>query len=272
MSECIHGLDEVLCDVCTPKAAPTAPPKPVRSTTPRRGSGRSPRNAAPMKPPVSLVEQRIFHVTHIRNLERIVASGGLLADAHGAAPEVDISSGSTRQERREAPVGDGDGADNKVAQFVPFFVSPDSQLWRGIRSGVVDPRLSAEARTHTPADFVVLVSTIGAAGRENLVVADGDAAAEGTRFAVDPDAGERELRRMLAEAAEMAAADEGADASVDVSPLSRAELLVWESFPFESISLIGVANSRARDEVREALRSASHAPRVSIHPPWFAKA
>ena len=186
----------------------------------------------------------------MNNLEAILLSGCLLADTKQPQPVVDISSTGNRDERRAASVDT-----ETVAQYVPFFVTPDSAVWEGIRSEAPDSRLSADARHHAPAEFVMLVSTVDRAGRENAVIAVGDAADAGTRFVTAAELMGRELHRL----------HEDADA------LRQAEFLVWESFPFESITLIGVANDRARDEVKDILRSAAHKPKVSVYPPWFAR-
>lgn len=254
--ECIHGLDEGLCDSCYPKPVPDAAAAPAKA--PRRSSRAPKRSTAAAKPPMEIGDQRIYHVTHIKNFEAILSSGCLLADAHGATPVVDISSPGNREERRAAAV-----ETNTVAQFVPFFVTPDSLLWEGIRTGSPDPRLSPEARQHAPADYVVLVSTVADAGRENMVIASGDAADADTTFAIAPEAGERELRRLFGET-------DVDDA--DNTELRSTEFLVWERFPFESVSLIGVANNKARDEVKQILSGAAHAPKVAVYPPWFARA
>src|SRR5690606_32853613 len=108
-----------------------------------------------------------------------------------------------------------------VAGFVPFFVSPDSALWRDIRSSIPDPRLAAAVRETVPSEYVVLVTTVGKAGRENSVVAVGDAADVGTRFATTPEQATRELGRMRG----------------DEEVLDRAELLVRERLPFDAVTL-----------------------------------
>lgn len=249
MVECIHGLDEALCDLCTPKPVPKvepSAPKVVRS----RATAAKPRIAGAAGPTVQSVDQRIYHVTHLNNLEAIVRGGFLLADTEGAEPAFDISSESNREERRQATV---DGA--PVAGFVPFFVSPDSVLWRDIRSSIPDPRLAVAVRETVPSEFVVLVTTIGKAGRDNSVVAVGDAADAGTRFATTPEQATSELSRMR-----------GDDEVID-----RAELLVRARLPFDAVTLVGVANDRARNVVREVLGGSEFTTKVSIYPPWFAR-
>jgi len=253
--ECIHGLDEGLCDSCYPK--PVSEAALAAAKAPRKSTRAPKRSAVAAKPPMEIGDQRIYHVTHIKNLEVILSSGCLLADAHGATPVVDISSPGNREERRVAAI-----ETNTVSQFVPFFVTPNSLLWEGIRTGSPDPRLSPEARQHAPAEYVVLVSTVADAGRENMVIASGDAADVDTTFAIVPEAGERELRRLFGET--------DVD-DVDNTELRSTEFLVWEKFPFESISLIGVASNKARDEVKQILSDAAHAPKVAVYPPWFAR-
>lgn len=253
--ECIHGLDEGLCDSCYPK--PISEAALAAAKAPRRSNRAPKRSTAAIKPPMEIGDQRIYHLTHIGNLPAILSSGCLLADAHGAAPVVDISSAENREGRRAAAIDT-----NTVSQFVPFFVTPNSLLWEGIRTGVADPRLSAEAGEHAPADYVVLVSTVADAGRENMIIASGDAGHAATTFAITPEAGERELRRLFGET-------DVDDA--DNTELRSTEFLVWEKLPFESVSLIGVASNKARDEVKQILADADHAPKVAVYPPWFAR-
>lgn len=247
--ECIHGLDEALCDLCNPKPVPKIEPSAPKVVRPRAKSAKS-RVAGAAGPTVQSADQRIYHVTHLRNLEAIVHSGCLLSDSHGAQPTVDISSADNREERRAANV-DGE----PVAGFVPFFVSPDSALWRDIRTSAPDPRLAPAVRETTPAEYVVLVTTIGKAGRDDSVVASGDATDAGTRFATTPEQATRELGRMRG----------------DDELLGRAELLVRERLPFDAVTLIGVANDRARNEVRDILAASEFTTKVSVYPPWFTR-
>ena len=41
------------------------------------------------------------------------------------------------------------------------------------------------------------------------------------------------------------------------------------AFPFDLVSLIGVANDRVRDEVKSILRSSPYSTKVAVYPPWF---
>jgi hypothetical protein len=84
-------------------------------------------------------------------------------------------------------------------------------------------------------------------------VTDGDAAHVLTRFGATLDAAERMLRRLRA----------------DEDSILHAEYLVRESVPFELVTLVGVANDKARDVVKGILHGSGHRPKVSVYPPWF---
>lgn len=234
MPECIHGLEIPLCDICYPKAVPEKPRvvRPATTRAPRVAGVTTTRKS------ISSAEQRVYHVTHIRNLESIVAQG-LLADA---APLVDLSTDLTRELRRSAEVTPGDS----VADYVPFYLSPTATLWEQLREGAADEtRWSAAARAAASTDFVFLVSTVAALGPET-VVTDGDAAGSLTRFA-----GGEAVTRML-------------EHLHDSEQSMEAEVLTKGSVPFDAVQLIGAANDRMREQVKRL-----SSIRVAVYPPWF---
>lgn len=200
-----------------------------------------------MKAPlIDVGEQRIYHLTHKNNLAAILSNGSLVADA---TPDVDISSPQTRERRRSIAVT----AEESAAEFVPFFLTPNPTIWEGIRSGEADPRLSGDV-VHSPAaDFVLLVSTVSLSSEQNTVVADGDAAGSLTRFSATREAGDRMLRRL----------------QDDEDSIIAAEYLVKDAFPFDLVTLIGVANDKARNEIKAILKSSGFSPKVAVYPPWF---
>lgn len=236
MPDCIHGLEIPLCDSCFPKAVPDKP-KVVRA------SSRAPRvsTVSTSRKSINTAAQRVYHVTHINNLEGILATGALEADA---SPSVDLSTALTRELRSTARVS-ADGA--MVSEYVPFYLSPSATLWEQLREGADDEsRWSPAARSAVSADFVFLVSTVESLG-EGSVIADGDAAHSLTRFATGDS-----LTRML-------------ERLHDTDDVQEAEALARAPFPFESVQLIGVSNDRVRDRVRKMT-----SVKVVVHPPWFA--
>lgn len=243
--ECIHGFDAGLCDICYPRVAPEAP-KPVRAAT---GARKTPVRAAgaPTVAPYSFATQRFFHVTHLRNLEAIMHTGELRADA---TPAVDVSSTITRELRAGADLADG----TTVAHHVAFYASPTAVRWAELRDGATGPHWSDEARAAKPAEFVLLAVQASALGPD-IIAADADAAAPATRFAHGVADATTLLRRVR----------------VDDPDFVHAEVLASRPVPFDSVALIGVANDRVRDTVRDMLDHAGgYKPKVAVYPPWFA--
>ncbi|MBG6054140.1 hypothetical protein IWX81_000530 [Salinibacterium sp. CAN_S4] len=187
--------------------------------------------------------QRVYHVTHINNLEGILAAGALLADAE---PTVDLSTELTRELRSTARVST-DG--HLVSEYVPFYLTPSATLWEQLREGARDEtRWSPAARTATTSDFVFLVSTVEALG-DGSVIADGDAAHSLTRFATGDS-----LTRML-------------ERLHDSDDVQEAEALALAPFSIDAVQLIGVSNDRVRDRVRKLT-----SVKVVVYPPWFVSA
>ena len=260
--DCIHGLVAELCDQCTPKAVPVVSGTPSSSASRSRSPRRKPstRRAPLLSEKATIVDhgtKRIFHVTHLRNLPGILASGCIYADASGAEPVIDLSSAETRALRRAAAVSSGES----VASFVPFFLVPHAEVWAGVLTGTADERLAPAVRALPVAEFVMLVSTMGQISQvghtgqgefaaDGVVLADDDAAAAVTRFtAVE---GENLRLPRLDEGRELVA-----------------ELLVQDSFPMGSVALVGVANDKVRGQVRELLRASEFSPKIAVYPPWF---
>jgi hypothetical protein len=213
-------------------------------------------------------DQRVYHVTHVKNLPGILAAGSLYADANplwAGDPAVDASSDETRSARRSIPIAGPEGA--TVAEYVPFFLSPNASLWQNMRSNIPDPRLSRAILGEDAADFVILVSTVAnltdaapADAAVPFVVTDGDAAHVLTRFATTKDDADRALRRLRA------------DQESEAPSIAQAELLVAHSVPLDRFALIGVAHDKARAVVKRVLADSGFAPKVAVYPPWFTSA
>ena len=273
MGECIHGFDDGLCAICFPPKAPEPPAAaPVKARAPRvtgratksaggppaRPAARSSRLTA--EPPVDPAKLRVYHLTHLDNLARILGTGALLPDSGdpSASPAVDIAAPAARDYRRTASVGEGG---TTLAGYVPFFLSVDAHLWLAIRDGEPDPRLAPApaGETRPAADFVLLVSSVAqalgarAAVTEQVIAAASDASLPGAELAVGWHEAERVLRRI----------------AVDEEGLASGELLVKGDVPLERIQLIAVANDRVRDRVRAALSAVGVKTRVAVYPPWF---
>lgn len=249
-----------MCASCNPKPAPEpvvaksaprvratsatrAPSRPVRTTT------RVPGAAAQL---VSVLDQRVYHVTSIRNLEGLVREHALLASAE---PVMGLSPTDARTERSTVLVDGVRGT--TLDSYVPFFLSPDATLWQALRAGARHPRLSSEAIGSGSSDFVFLVTTIRAlrSAERSLVLADGNPASDRTRFATTDVDVDRMIGRLRADS--------------DGDGMADAELLVEDSLSLDAVSLLGVQNDKVRAAVRDVLAGTGFAPKVSVYPPWF---
>jgi hypothetical protein len=250
-----------LCATCNPKPAPETPVavKTVarsRVAAPARATVRSVRAAARIPvgvaPGDTVLEQRIYHLTHIRNLPGIVADHAIAA---GASPAVELSPIEQRAERAGIIIG---GVPEKTLdRYVPFFLSPDATLWQALRAGSRHPRLSHAALAADTSEFVFLVSTVRhlVSAPRDFVVADGNAEGSTTRFAATRDDADRMLYRLRSDA--------------DGDALLDADLLVDGSLPLEAVTLVGVQNDKVRASVREILLGSDFTPKISVYPPWF---
>jgi len=255
VTECIHGFEAGLCDICFPRTAPAAataraktPTARQRTATTARGTTATIRRpaapAVPALPPFAT--RRLYHLTHERNLLGIVADGAIRA---GAEPEVDVSSATTRELRATTELP----GDRSAAEFVPFYLTPTATRWRELVEGAEGAHWSDAARRARPNEYVALLVT-GAALGDDLVVADGDAAATTTRFTAGADAGATALRRI---------------AGVDPE-LQEAEVLAHGQVPFSAVVVLGVPNERIRDRIRTQLADLGvEPPRISVFPAWF---
>jgi len=240
VQECIHGLEVPRCDLCYPKAQPEKPVVARRSAAPRsqRVAG-----VSTTRKSIDPAQQRVYHVTHISNLAPILDAYELRADA---TPVVDVSTPLTRELRATAEVA----PERSVADHVPFYLAPTAAVWDELRRGAEDEtKWSAAARAAASVDFIVLVSTVAGLGVD-AIVTDGDAAGSVTRFS-SGDEITRALTRLH-----------------DTEAIDVAEVLAPEVVSFEAIQLIGVANDRVRDRVRELIDGGSPV-KVAVYPPWF---
>lgn len=262
MTECRHGFDEELCDICSPRqtAAPVrTTPAPRRApvskarervapTSLRTPSAKTSTSAAAPEPRTDtpFAQRRLFHVTHIDNLAGILADGAIVA---GAVPDVDLLEPSERAAIAERELLPG----ASLTGFVPFVVSPDGLWWNDLRSGAADERHSRAARTASASDFVVLVATTVGAGAE-IVVTDGPSGAEATRYGVGAEAAANLLRR----------------ASLLDPQLRRAEAYVNGRYAVADLAMIATGNEPARAEVKRLLGLAGvKGPRLAVFPPFF---
>jgi hypothetical protein len=242
VTECIHGFDDGLCDICFPRipvvkddAGTTAARGRASATAARRSSARA--SAKTTTAPVSrhqapIGPRRIYHVTHLNNLESILTEGAITA---GAKPNFDLLAPDARVERDGIEVLPG----TQLTEFVPFSLSPNATWWNDVRSGAHYSSWSAEARSVPATQYVVC---------------DSDVSGSDPHFGVGPVAGASLLQRTLF-------------ADPD---LLEPEVLAPRSYSIDDVVLLAVPNEPVRDKVKAMLKAAGgHAPKLAVYPPWF---
>jgi hypothetical protein len=209
-------------------------------------------------------EPKIYHITHVDNLPRIVADGGLLSDAvmvAGGGPEVTIGMSEIKRRRLdELEVTCHPGT--LVGEYVPFYFCPRSIMlyifWRDNHPEITYHG-GQEPIIHIEAD---LAKTAAASDEE------------GRRWAFSlSNAGARyaEFRNDLDDLEEV---DWEAVASHDfrrseIKEGKQAEFLLYERFPLDLTERIGVHSEEIRDRAVEALSVLETPPPVVIRPAWY---
>jgi hypothetical protein len=207
---------------------------------------------------------RIYHITHVDNLPRIVADGGLLSDALVVAqggPEITIGMSDIKRRRlEEIQVTCHPGT--FVGEYVPFYFCPRSimlyMFWKDNRPEITYHG-GQESIVHIVAD---LHSTTAAAdeGDRRWAFSLSNAGARYAEFRNDLD--------------DLQDVDWGAVASHDfwkpeVKEGKQAEYLLHEMFSLDLVGGIGVHSEAVRDQALEALEELDDPPPVAVRRAWY---
>ena len=206
---------------------------------------------------------KIYHITHVDNLQSIIADGMLRSDAAVMARGGTIRGigMSTIKERRlHLPVDCHQGTN--VGNYVPFYFCPRSimlyLLYRGNHPDLTyhdgqDPIVHLEADLHRIVAWADSVNRRWAFSLSNAGACYTQFYANlGNLNSVDWNAVTSDDFR-----------------SAEVKEGKQAEFLVYESFPWTLINRIGVRTSGMRTQVDQVIVSAQHKPVVSIRSDWY---
>jgi hypothetical protein len=205
---------------------------------------------------------KIYHITHVDNLARVAADGFLYSDRriveHGGATVVGMASIKAR--RLELPVRCHPG--DFVGDYVPFYFCPRSVMLYIIHManhpdlsyrGGQDPILHLEADLHD-------VLRWADSGRRRWAFTLSNAGANYTEFRADLG----QLEEINWKAVN---ARDWRDS--DLREGKQSEFLVYESFPFELITRIGVVSETLRRRVVEILKRTGYVPTIEVMPSWY---
>ena len=207
---------------------------------------------------------KIYHITHVENLAPIVRAGVLWSDAKRVELALDckvVGMSNIKRRRLEAlPVTCHRGT--KVGEYVPFYLCPRSIMLYILSRGN-HPDLSYRGGQrpvlHLAADLHATVAWAQANGRR-WAFSDRNAGAVYANFFDDLD----DLDQINWDAVE---ATDFRDPEVKEG--KQAEFLVHESFPWELIEEIGVADAATLRRVEGVLARAAHKPLASVEPLWY---
>lgn len=208
-------------------------------------------------------EPRLFHITHVENLPRIIEAGGLWSDAEMGArggPAATIGMSSIKQRRLSLPVRCHQG--DMVGQYVPFYFCPRSVMLYILHRGnhpEVGYRGGQDPILHLEADLREVV---------------GWAEAQGNRWAFtlsNAGANYTEFRKDLGQLGEVdweaVANNDFRDSTVKEG--KQAEFLLHGFFPLHLVRCIGVSHTAIQTQVVRALASTSHRPAVQVRREWY---
>jgi hypothetical protein len=206
---------------------------------------------------------KIYHITHVNNLSRIV-DDVLWSDAERVRQALDCTlvgmSEIKRRRLEELEVHCHRGT--KVGDYVPFYFCPRSVMLYLLHKGN-HPDLAYHGGqrpiVHLQAD---LHEVLGWAKteRRRWAFSKGNAGARYSDFYSDSAL----LDTLEWEAI---AATDWRDS--DVKENKQAEFLVENSFPWELIELIGVIDTAVENQVANIISEAKHQRSVAVKPEWY---
>jgi ssDNA thymidine ADP-ribosyltransferase DarT-like protein len=207
-------------------------------------------------------QPRIYHITHVDNLARILVDGGLHSDrtiAEAGGPSVTIGMSTIKQRRLTLPVKCYEG--DFVGDYVPFYFCPRSVMLYLIHRGN-HPELTYHAGqgpiVHLEADLEEVVAWANTEHRR-WAFSLSNAGAYYTEFRSNlTDL--KDINWAAVQAVDWQAAD--------IKEGKQAEFLIRDWFPITLVRRIGVSSSPIRERVLQAFKGAVTPP-IGINPDWY---
>jgi ssDNA thymidine ADP-ribosyltransferase, DarT len=207
---------------------------------------------------------KIYHITHIDNLQNIAASVGLVSDANRIASNLSCSlvGMSTIKQRRLDEIEVSCHPGTMVGQYVPFYFCPRSIMLYILHMGnhpEVSYRGGQQPIVHLQADFNTAIHWANS-NKVRWAFSNGNAGARLTLFYNHPS--------------QLSEIDWYAIASADfrdakVKEGKQAEFLMFDVFPWTLIEKIGTINSSMATQVETILASTGYQPAIAVEPSWY---
>jgi len=206
---------------------------------------------------------KVYHITHIDNLENILRNGVLWSDAKrlelGLDCEIVGMSEIKRRRLEELEVKCHSGA--MVGEYVPFYFCPRSIMLYILHMGNhpdLGYRGGQDPILHLQADLETTIQWVNDKD-SRWAFSDRNAGIRFAKFYDNPD---------NLDEINWSAVKATVFTDMLVKEGKQAEFLIHESFPWELVEKIGVCNRRVRDQVIEKLGNRTSLV-VSIERDWY---
>ena len=209
------------------------------------------------------VKPCIYHITHFKNLSRILAEGALLGDAAIRArggPAATIGYDHIKERRLTMPVSCHAGT--HVGDYVPFYFCPRSVMLYVISrggqgqlayAGGQDPILHLEADLHRVIEWADREERRWAFTKSNAGA-----------FYAESWSRVGELGQVNWDAVRATQW-----AAPEVKEAKQAEFLIHEAFPWALVSRVGVRSMQIQERAEALIAGAGYATPVHVIPQWY---
>jgi hypothetical protein len=210
------------------------------------------------------VNQKIYHITHVRNMARIAQAGVVWSDAKRIEFGLDceIVGMSRIKHRRLHEIEVHCYPGTKVGEYVPFYFCARSIMLYILYKGNHPDVTYTEGQgpiVHLQAD---LVDTVQWAEQHavNWAFSDRNAGTYVAQFYNDAN----DFDKINWDAV---AATDFRDMMIKEG--KQAEFLIYQSFPLELVEKIGVGDAAALEAVSDAFSESNFQPPVCVEPSWY---
>lgn len=206
---------------------------------------------------------KIYHITHVSNLAKIIDHGGLMSDSEMIArggPEASIGMSGIKRRRLSLPVHPHPGT--AVGDYVPFYFCPRSIMLFVIHCAN-HPELTYRGGqgpiVHLECDLHTVVERAEDDGQA-WAFSTSSAGAYYTDFYSDLD----DLDEI-----NWAAVSANDFRDRTVKEMKQAEFLLHAMLSWNLVERIGVRSAAMLDTVQQTLTGSDHQPRVAITRKWY---
>ncbi|MBI5426650.1 MAG: DUF4433 domain-containing protein [Nitrospinae bacterium] len=208
---------------------------------------------------------KLYHITHVNNVARIIEAGRLWSDAK----RIELGLGSDSigmsaiKQRRVDELQVSCYPETRVGQYVPFYFCPRSIMLYILHRGNhvdIDYRGGQEPIIHLQLDMHATIVWAESQGEKQWVFTDGNAGARLASFYND-------LRQLSNIDWKAVQASDFREPSIKEG--KQAEFLAYDFVPWALVEKIGVINQMIESRVKSAIQISAHKPQISVERSWY---